>query len=61
LTFGDNFDQPVSTLPETLTHLTFGYYFNQPVPNLLLQRFHIFVGILTGVITLVIYEKLFYD
>ena len=30
LTFGDNFDEPV-TLPASLQNLTFGYLFNQPV------------------------------
>ncbi len=34
LTLGDDFNQPIDNLPNSITHLTFGSYFNQSVDNL---------------------------
>jgi hypothetical protein len=40
LTFGDDFNQPISNSLDKLTqlkNLTFGYYFNQPIEGLLVS------------------------
>ena len=34
LSFGHDFNQPLSKLPESLTSLRFGYFFNHPLPKL---------------------------
>lgn len=44
LTFGDDFNQPVDNLPQSLTHLTFGHDFNQPVDNMPQSLTHLTFG-----------------